>query len=171
LFDEYGLDNCFIELLEAKACNSKDELKQLEGEYIRNLICVNKRVENRNHKESVQNYRINNREKYLEQCKQYHENNKEASKQYYQVNKEQIIEKSKQHYNENKEHVLERNKQYYKDNKDIIIEKQKQYSEKNKDKISELNKRVFECSCGKTYTHCNKSRHNKSAFHINNKKE
>ena len=37
LFDEYGLDNCSIELLEAKSCNSKDELKQLEGGYIRNL--------------------------------------------------------------------------------------------------------------------------------------
>ena len=31
IFDEYGLDNCFIELLEAKSCKSKDELNQLEG--------------------------------------------------------------------------------------------------------------------------------------------
>ena len=37
IFDDYGLDNCFIELLEAKLCSSKDELLQLEGSYIRNL--------------------------------------------------------------------------------------------------------------------------------------
>ena len=42
LFEEYGLENCFIELLEAKECNSKDELLQLEGKYIRELECVNK---------------------------------------------------------------------------------------------------------------------------------
>ena len=26
LFEEYGLDNCFIELIDAKECKSKDEL-------------------------------------------------------------------------------------------------------------------------------------------------
>ena len=35
LFDEYGLENCFIELLEAKECNSKDELSQL---YINRIL-------------------------------------------------------------------------------------------------------------------------------------
>ena len=29
LFDKYGLENCFIELLEAKVCTTKDELKKL----------------------------------------------------------------------------------------------------------------------------------------------
>ncbi|AIW01906.1 MAG: hypothetical protein ASQ68_gp16 [Yellowstone Lake virophage 6] len=51
LFDEYGIENCFIELLEAKQCNNIDELKQLEGSYIRSLECVNKRIENRNKEE------------------------------------------------------------------------------------------------------------------------
>ena len=50
VFDEYGLDNCFIELLEAKSCSSKDELKQLEGGYIRNLVCVNKNIPDRTKK-------------------------------------------------------------------------------------------------------------------------
>ena len=51
IFEEYGVENCFIELLEAKECISKDELRQLEGKYIRELICVNKRIEGRTHKE------------------------------------------------------------------------------------------------------------------------
>ena len=51
LFEEYGLDNCYIELLEAKECLSKDELNQLEGKYIRVLVCVNKNITGRTLKE------------------------------------------------------------------------------------------------------------------------
>lgn len=42
LFELYGVDNCVIELIEAKACKSKDELSQLEGHYVRTLECVNR---------------------------------------------------------------------------------------------------------------------------------
>jgi hypothetical protein len=156
IFDEYGIDNCFIELLEAKSCDSKDELKQLEGGYIRNLLCVNKRIESRTKKE----YNEDNKEKFAG-----------LKKEQYQNNKEYIKEKSRQHYHDNKDYALERNKKYYEDNKEKILEKQKQYNENNKERKSEMNSRIFECSCGKTYTHCNKNRHEKSAFHINNKKE
>jgi predicted GIY-YIG superfamily endonuclease len=59
IFEEYGLENCFIELLEAKICNSKDELKQLEGKYIRELACVNKSIAGRTEKQ----YREDSKEK------------------------------------------------------------------------------------------------------------
>ena len=36
IFDEYGIDNCKIELVEVFPCNSKEELHKREGEYIRN---------------------------------------------------------------------------------------------------------------------------------------
>ena len=77
LFDEYGLENCFIELLDAKTCTSKDELKKLEGGYIRNLTCVNKYIPDRDKKE------------------------------YYEDNKEQILEQKKEYYNDNKEKINE----------------------------------------------------------------
>jgi len=51
LFEEYGIDNCFIELLVAKECLSKDELNQLEGKYIREVNCVNKNITGRTLKE------------------------------------------------------------------------------------------------------------------------
>ena len=54
IFEEYELDNCYIELLEAKECRSKDELIQLEGKFIRELNCVNKRVEGRTKQEYYQ---------------------------------------------------------------------------------------------------------------------
>jgi len=152
LFDEYGLDNCYIELLEAKACTSKDELKQLEGGYIRNLNCVNKRIENRDSKEYNKQYREINKEK----IKEYKENNKERiknwQKEYQEINKEKI-------------------KQYYEANRDTFNEKKKIYNETNKDYFSSLKSQVIQCSCGKPYTHSNRIRHNKSAFHIKNKKE
>jgi hypothetical protein len=76
-----------------------------------------------------------------------------------------------QYTEDNKEKIAERRRDYYEDNKETILEKQRQYNENNKERKSEMNKQVIECSCGKTYTHGNKSRHNKSAFHLNNKKE
>jgi hypothetical protein len=92
LFDEYGLDNCFIELLEAKACSSKDELRQLEGGYIRNLVCVNKHMAGR------------------------------TNKQYREDYKETIAIKDKIRYEHNKEIISDRYKDYYTSNKEKILE-------------------------------------------------
>lgn len=71
LFDKYGIENCFIELLESKECNNKEELNQLEGHYIRTLECVNKIRYNRTEAELIKK-------------------GKEYDKKYYQLNKEKI---------------------------------------------------------------------------------
>ena len=42
LFDEYGVENCFIKLIEKKNCNRK-EAEYIEGFYIKLLKCVNYR--------------------------------------------------------------------------------------------------------------------------------
>ena len=47
LFDEYGIENCIIELIEAKHCMDSDEKNKLEGKYIRELECVNKNIAGR----------------------------------------------------------------------------------------------------------------------------
>jgi hypothetical protein len=87
LFDEYGIENCFIELIEAKPCNNIDEVKQLEGKYIRSLDCVNKRIEDRNKEEK------NELNKKL--CNRYYKNNKnelnKINKEYYQTNKDNVL--------------------------------------------------------------------------------
>ena len=82
LFDEYGVENCFIELLEAKPCTNRDELLKLEGEYIKKMNCVNKCMRGRTKKE-------------------YYEDNKEKAKQYYKDNQEAISEQTKQYYIDN----------------------------------------------------------------------
>jgi len=42
LFDEYGLENCRIVLLESFSCNCKDEKNAKENQYIRDIDCINK---------------------------------------------------------------------------------------------------------------------------------
>ena len=99
LFEEYGLENCFIELLEAHECNSRDELHKLEGKYIRELECINRCIAGRTRSER----REDNKEKLKEQMKQYYLENKEIiseyQKQYYEVNKDKISEKNKEKFN------------------------------------------------------------------------
>ena len=83
LFDEYGLENCFIELLEAKSCNTKDELSQLEGKYIRSMVCVNKHIMGRTkaeyskiydaeHKEQRNQWKLDNKDYTADYKKKWH---------------------------------------------------------------------------------------------------
>ena len=77
LFDEFGIDNCKIELIEEYACNSKEELNKREGHYIKRLKCVNRKIAGRDDAE----YRQDNKE-----TKHNH------SIFYYQMNKERLSE-------------------------------------------------------------------------------
>lgn len=77
IFDEYGIDNCYIELIESKECTSKDEQKKLEGKYIRELNCVNKFIPDRTKPEYDKKYYIDNIETIKKQDKEYYEKNKE----------------------------------------------------------------------------------------------
>ena len=80
LFEEYGVENCFIELLEAKSCENKDELNKLESKYIRELDCINKVIPDRQ--------RTNN--------------------EYYQDNKVAILERSKVNNREYRQKNIEK---------------------------------------------------------------
>lgn len=95
LFEEYGLENCKIILVENCPCESRDELHAREAYYIRNFECVNKYVPGRTDKEYYQD----NKNKIIERTKQYYENHKnkqlETMKQYYENNKNKILERMK----------------------------------------------------------------------------
>jgi hypothetical protein len=55
LFEEYGVENCIIELIEARPCIDIDDQGRLEGSYIQMFDCANKisQVELLNHKEKI----------------------------------------------------------------------------------------------------------------------
>jgi len=150
IFEEYGLENCFIELIEAKDCKSKDELSQLEGKYIRELICVNRKIEGRSYK----NYYEENKEQMLENNRKYNKDHKER-----------ISEKKKIYRQENKEKLSKKIKEYYEDHKEIISEYQKLYHEVNKEKLSEYRKQNNSFECGGMYVYSNKTQHFKTKMH------
>ena len=84
-------NDAYIELIEEVKNCTKDELRKLEGQYIReNENCVNKRIEGR------------------------------TKNDYRRDNKEKINKQRKGHYNENKTELLEEKKIYYAENKDKI---------------------------------------------------
>jgi hypothetical protein len=92
IFEEYGVENCNIVLIEEYPCTSKDSKNAREGHYIKTLNCVNKRIEGRT------------REQYII-------DNKESIQQYYQKNKERIQEYSKEYRENNKEQIKEKKKE------------------------------------------------------------
>jgi hypothetical protein len=136
LFDNYGLENCKIELLELCPCNRLIELRQREGYYIKALECVNKNIAGR----TKQEYEHENKDKISERKQQHYKEHKdnisEHRKQHYSENKDTIRQHRTQQYNDN-DKISERKKQYEVENKDKIAERKKQYRIENKDKLKE----------------------------------
>jgi adenylate kinase family enzyme len=96
LFDKYGVENCFIELVEEYPCETKEQLNKKEGEYIRSYKCINKRIAGRTKKEWFRDNRDNLSEKH---------------KDYYAENRDKILEQQKQYKNDNLDKISERHKQ------------------------------------------------------------
>ena len=98
-------DNYYIELYEDYPCNSKNELVRREGEIIRSVDCVNKRVDGR------------------------------TRVQYYQDNLETIKNKRRDRYINNREEMQNKARQYYNDTKDERVKQKKEYYTTNKTDI------------------------------------
>ena len=101
LFDEFGVENCKIELVELYPTNSKAELQQREGYYIKNNDCVNKRVEGRTDKE----YRDDNKEREQARHKKYYAENQDKIQAYREANREEINARCKSYQERNKEAI------------------------------------------------------------------
>jgi adenylate kinase family enzyme len=93
IFDEFGIDNCKIELVEEVNCSNKDQLTKIEGKYIKENVCVNKVIPKQTNKE----WRDKNKEKLSAYKKEYNKNeetrehNREYIKNYYHKNKEKFM--------------------------------------------------------------------------------
>ena len=61
LFNEYGIENCKIELVQYYNCDSLQEIRKREGEHIKNTECVNKVVAGRTYKKYQTKYREQNK--------------------------------------------------------------------------------------------------------------
>ena len=142
LFEEYGNENCKIELVELYPSNTKDELLARESHHQRENDCINKILAKRTKQE-------------------YQQDNKrtiqEYKKQYIQDNKEKLNERHRQYYNDNKEYLLEQKKIYWQENKSQIQEKRKTHNIKESVQVS--------CECGANYVKRNTKRHIKTKKH------
>lgn len=119
IFDEYGVENCKIELVELFPCNSKIELEKQEGYYIKNNDCVNKMIAGRTQKE----YKEENKEHWQEYFKKYYQDNKEHKLQICaEYRKKPAI----------KEKTKEFNKKYREKNREKLLEYGKKYREKKR---------------------------------------
>jgi hypothetical protein len=106
-FELIKYDDCYIELIEDYPCENKNQLEKREGELIRSMECVNKRIEGRTYKE------------------------------YREDNKEQLAEKNKKWREKNKDEIREKRKRYREENKDTIRDKLKKWRKENIEKIKE----------------------------------
>ena len=130
---EIGKEHFYIELLEKYPCSSKEELRAREGQYIRQIGNLNKRIENR----TKQQWTEDNIDKV-----------KKAKEKYYEENKDIVKDRVKQHYEENKEEKLEYQKRYYERHKEKIKDRESQYRRNNSEKIKEHAYEKISCECG-----------------------
>jgi hypothetical protein len=86
--NELGLDNFYIELIEDYPCSNKEQLQAKEGEWIRKISTLNRRVAGR--KQS-----------------QYYQDNKEKVKTYVEQNIDKVREYKRKWYLNNPEKVQE----------------------------------------------------------------
>lgn len=145
-------NNYKVEVLAYCGVNNKQELHEIEKQHIKNSICVNKVIPNRNKYE----YYADNKETILQNVHQYARKNKtkilKKHKEYREKNKEKLIEYQKHYKETHLEKVKEYKAQYYQNNKDNLIAPE-----------------ILKCDCGGSYgnTAYKKSRHEQSTKHKN----
>jgi hypothetical protein len=179
-FEILQYDDAYIELVYENEFESKNDLARKEGEYIREMNCVNRRIEGRTQKE----YQEEHKEQIIEKQKEYYEKHKkqiaEKSKIYYEENKDHILERVKNYSEKNKNKIAEAGKIWREKNKDLkskrdrkyrvehkehILEKEKKYRDEHKTQITERRKVKITCVCGLTICKGNKATHERSQKH------
>ena len=128
LMNEIGETRFRIQLICDYPCEDKYQLKQKEGEYIRDLGTLNKQIAGRT------------QQQYKEEHKEYYQ---EVKKKSAEKHKEENIVRKQLFYINNKERILQRQKELYEQNKEKINAKKKEYYEKNKDKLNAQSKERY----------------------------
>ena len=161
LFEEYGIGNCKIELVELYPSNTKDELLAREGHYQRHNDCLNKRIAGRDMKQ----YYEDNKNTLLPRQKEYYEEHKDNINQirqeYRENNRDKISKQNKELRLNNLERYKEYDKQSYERRKDKILAYQKAYRKENESKLKETE----QCECGGCYIKQKRKRHEQSKKH------
>ena len=108
LFDEFGVDNCKIELVESYPCCSRDELNAREGYWIRQTECVNRVVVGRTRKEYYYEHKdeMNTTRKINAQKNVERENARKIK--WADENKEKVKESCRKNYEKRRSYLIEK---------------------------------------------------------------
>ena len=148
IFDEYGHENCNIELVELFPCETKDELLKREGYYIQNNECVNKIIAGRTQKE-------------------WTEQNKERLKQNTLLRKDIIRERMQEYRMKHKDRLKNMITEWRAENKDRIKEHDKKYRELHRDEINANQRCLVICEiCGTSHVRNGRARHKRKKKHM-----
>ena len=102
IFEEYGVNNCQLVLLESFPCTCKDELESRKAFYIKSMDCVNKVIPQRTKKE----YREDNKDKIKEyDLGRNEERNKKRAQVYVCECGQSITKSSKRRHIRSKPHL------------------------------------------------------------------
>lgn len=180
LFDEFGFDNCKIELIEYYPCSTKEELHKREGFFIKETECVNKLIAGRSQEEWIDDnkehisaynkqHKENMKEHYQEYQRQYHQENRERrntkQKEYDNLHKEERHTKQKEYRENKKEQITIQQHNWYIKNKAIKSAKSKENYEQNKQIRLARQAEIIICSCGAKHRRGGKSKHIKTEQH------
>ena len=110
VFDEFGVENCKIELVELYPCSSITELRRREGEVIRDNECVNKIIAGRTNKEWIQDNIERVRELNRNHRMRHHDKYIERGRRLYTENREKILEEKKTYHIKHREQRCAREK-------------------------------------------------------------
>ena len=167
---EIGDDKFYIELIEEFPCENLEQLNKREGEFIREVATLNKKVAGRTKKEYKNDYK---------------EHISEKGKQYYQDNREEILQRQRKHYKGHQEEINERHKKYNEEHKEerraypssqkeVKAEYNKIYYENKKEQIDKKNKEWVDknktkilCEiCHRQYPKYDKAHHIQRKYHL-----
>ena len=149
LFEKFGFENCYIELVQEFPCNSNDELKARERRWINDIKCIN----------YVKRVIVTEEEK-----NELHKLNRKKDKE---ENPEKFSKRNKIYCETHKEHIIEYRKKYCEKNKEKIAKKDKERYDKIKDELLEKRKEKYTCNCGSILRKSDKSQHEKTIKHQN----
>ena len=158
-FEEYGIENFKIILIEKYQVCDKKHIGAYEQLWINKLNCVNKQNVIKmlpKHYDKIynKNYRKNNRNKL-----------KVKNKEWRLKNRITLLQKKKQDWENKREEYCMKKREHYKKNKIEILQKQKKYNEKNREKIRTRKKQKIKCECGSVITKASMSRHKRTQKH------
>ena len=144
LMNEIGFNHFHIEPLEEIQFEHKKELREKEGEYIRQYGTLNSLIAGR----TKDQYRKDEKQNIAIRDKMYTEKNREA-----------VLQRKKDYYDKNRDRMKSQMKRHYQNNIEEIREHKKEYYIKNREKQLEYKTEKILCCCGKSISRCNIAKH------------